>query len=289
MHVPPQFRWKLEQGIRLLEVVEWTDSGNVAAYFSTRIGGTSQPPYQSLNLGLHVGDQEQLVIENRQLLSNTVHMPLSHWVAAEQVHGNAVAIIGENEIGRGSLDYETAIPKTDALVTDQSGILLTTYAADCVPILFYSAQGVIAVAHAGWRGTVEKIAARTVQVMCNHFGCEPADIHATIGPSIGPCCYEVDRKVYDAFAVIGLADVCTETKGANPIAGATGTAKSTLEKHWMCDLWSANKRILQEQAKIPESNILLAQQCTSCHNELYFSHRKENGRTGRHIGMIYLK
>jgi YfiH family protein len=275
MHLPPQYHWKSENGLRILEVTGFSGPYQVRAGFTTRLGGKSIEPYESLNMGFHVGDDPGRVLANRQALAGVLEMPLQTWVAAEQVHGDRVAVIRIEDRGRGSLEHGSSVPETDALVTDQKGIVLTTYAADCVPLLFYSTEGVIGVAHAGWRGTVKKIAAKTVRVMCDQFRCDPGTIQVAIGPAIGPCCYEVDRPVRDAFAEIGLADVCTEEPPTK-----------TLDRRWKCDLWLANKKILLE-AGIPESHLYISKQCTSCHNDLYFSHRKEHGKTGRHMGFVY--
>lgn len=247
----------------------------IVARFTDRLGGTSEAPYTSCNLGLHVGDDPERVIENRERVAAQFGVPLDAWVAGEQVHGDTVTVVTEEMRGRGAREQADLLPATDALITNVPGIALTTYAADCVPLLFADEEGqVVGVAHAGWKGTVAKIAAKTVRKMAETYGTNPASVIVRIGPAIGPCCYEVDERV------------AGEVRAAFPNDHAELLTPNK-NGRWQLDLWQANVKALQE-AGVPLANIRREDRCTSCQVTELFSHRKEQGRTGRHAGIIAL-
>ncbi|KEO80930.1 peptidoglycan editing factor PgeF [Tumebacillus flagellatus] len=248
-------------------------TSRIIARFTTRQDGVSAAPYTSCNLGLHVGDDALAVVENRTRVGESLGLPLDAWVAGEQVHGSTVTVVTEEHKGRGSRDLASMLPATDALVTNVPGVALTTYAADCVPILF-SAPDVTAVgcAHAGWQGTVKKIAARTVRALISEYGADPEHLQVRIGPSIGPCCYEVDERV------------ASQVREAFPDDHETLLTPND-NGRWQLDLWLANVTALRE-AGVPEPNIHREDACTSCRVDTYFSHRKEAGKTGRHAGIV---
>lgn len=248
----------------------------ITALFTERMGGTSEFPYTSCNLGFHVGDDPERVVKNRERVADQIGIPLDAWVAGEQVHGAAVTVVTEEMRGRGARELSTWLPQTDALITNVRGIALTTYAADCVPILFADVEKqAIGVAHAGWKGTVAKIAAETVLAMAKTYGSQPDDIHVMIGPAIGACCYEVDAFVADKVRA-AFAKRASELLQPNE-AG-----------RWQLDLWMANVLALEEVGVRPEQ-IHRDDRCTSCQVNALFSHRKEKGQTGRHAGIIALK
>jgi len=248
----------------------------ISALFTERTGGTSEFPYTSCNLGFHVGDDPARVVKNRERVAEQIGVPLDAWVAGEQVHGATVTVVTEEMRGRGARELDTWVPQTDALITNVRGIALTTYAADCVPILFADEEKqAIGVAHAGWKGTVAKIAANTVLAMGEHFGSKPSDIQVMIGPSIGACCYEVDAFVADKVRA-AFGERASELLEPNEVG------------RWQLDLWQANVLALQEVGVRPEQ-IRRDDRCTSCQVDALFSHRKEKGQTGRHAGIIALK
>jgi YfiH family protein len=247
----------------------------IVARFTNRHGGFSEAPYSSCNLGLHVGDDPERVIQNREEIARSIGVPLDFWVAGEQVHGSTVTVVTEEMRGRGARKQEDLLPATDALITNVPGVALSTYAADCVPLLFADEEnGAIGVAHAGWKGTVAKIAGKTVKAMQETYGSDPAKIVVRIGPSIGPCCYEVDEPV---------ASRVREAFGDKSDALLTPNPNG----RWQLNLWQANVEALLEAGVAPE-HILREDHCTSCRVDLYFSHRKEKGKTGRHAGIIAL-
>lgn len=256
-----------------LPIKEWNQTAQVVAGFTTRHGGISQGVYASLNLALHVGDEPARVVENRRMIAGQIGYPLENWVAGEQVHGDRVAVIGREERGRGAFRMEDALPACDAMITREKGIVLVTFAADCVPLLFFDPQRkAIGVAHAGWKGTVLKIAQKTVRKMQEAFASRPENIHVVLGPSIGPCCYEVDGKVHETVLAA--------------YADGERFFQESGEGKWRFSLWQANRSALEEAGVRPQ-NIRLFEVCTSCHADRFYSYRREK-QTGRHAGIIVL-
>ncbi|MGQ3684116.1 MAG: peptidoglycan editing factor PgeF [Candidatus Loosdrechtia sp.] len=245
-------------------------------FVSTRIGGFSNQPYHSLNLGFHTGDNPAAVLKNRKQLALMLGVPLHNFVTAKQVHGSQIRIITRGSRGQGAFDYDTATPLTDAMVTDVTNIVLMVLQADCVPVLLFDARRkVIGIIHAGWKGTVKKISKDTILVLKEKFGCLPADILAGIGPSIGPCCYEIGPEIIAEISnVFYLKSKC---RNQNTASGKN-----------FFDLWKANKMQLME-AGVPEENIETAGICTYCNHHLFFSHRNCTTGTGRFGAGIMLR
>ena len=166
--------------------------------FSTRFGGVSEGALASLNLGTHRGDRPENVLENYARLGRAVGFAPEETVFTKQVHSALVERVGRADCGRG-LQRE-AEHGVDGLVTDEPGVALTIFSADCTPVLLFDPIArAIGAAHAGWRGTAAGIAARAVEAMQREFGCRPENIRAAIGPCIGPCCFETDADVPDAM------------------------------------------------------------------------------------------
>lgn len=237
---------------------------------TTRSGGAGSPPYATLNLGLHVGDRPETVAENRRRTAKALAANPARFTAGEQVHGNRVAVVGEEEAGRGAFRMEEALAGIDALVTALPETPLLVLAADCVPLLLYDPERHVAAAvHAGWRGTVADIVGETVRTMAGTFGSDPARILAGIGPSMGPSCYQVGEEVVrKAEALLGQETPALIREGAEA----------------RFDLWEANKALL-ERAGVPRNNVETLGLCTHCRTDLFFSYRAENGLTGR-IGAV---
>ncbi len=261
--------------IKMYEIKSFRKTGLVSHGFSTRLGGRGTSPYDTLNLAFHVGDRPEVVLQNRQLVCRALGAEISQMVAGQQVHGADLAVVSAGQAGRGALASETALPAVDGLLTNQPGLLLSAFYADCVPVfLLDPVRRAIALVHAGWKGTVARIGAGAVAKMSAVFGTDPADCLAGIGPSIGPCCYEVDEPVIRLGT--GMFTWWAEVlKPAGP-----GRA--------MLDLWAANQKILLE-AGIREENLSVARVCTSCHRRVLFSHRGGRGVTGRMGAFLMLK
>lgn len=250
-------------------------TGLVAHGFTTRAGGVSDGPYSALNTAFHVGDTVENVRANRALAGEALGINAAHLIAGRQVHGDHVEVVEQRDRGRGALFYEEALSDTDALVTGAPGVPLSSYYADCVPIfLLDPVKKVVALAHAGWKGTALKIGQKTVKKMAEVFGTDPGDCLAGVGPSIGPCCYEVDGRVIGPFQ--------ESFPYWTDLAGAASMGK------WRLNLWEANRRTLLD-AGLKAENIVTACLCTSCRNDLFFSYRAQGGTAGRMASLIMLK
>jgi len=268
----------IKKKIDLLEIIFFESLSackEIRHFISTRKGGVSKPPFDSLNLGLNVGDDPDKVMKNRKRLAAAIGIPLRHFTIGEQIHSGNVTIISEESRGKGSTNNKEAINATDAMVTNVAGICLVILVADCVPMLFFDpAQRAIGVAHAGWKGTLQLIAQKTVMAMEKAFGSLAEDIVVGVGPSIGPCCYKVGPDVISQVEIIFHTKkeyILNESKGG--------------EGYF--DLWRANEMQLLD-AGIERKNIEMAMSCT-CHNsDLFFSYRHQKGVTGRFCAGITL-
>ena len=242
---------------------------------SARLGGVSQAPYDSLDLGLHVGDDADAVWQNRQILFRALGLDAEKIVTPQQVHGVHVARVSRAEAGRGAHAYADCIPETDALITNEPGLPLMLCFADCTPILFLDPERhAVGIAHGGWKGTVQRIAQATVLHMEKEFGTDPTDLLVGIGPSIGPCCYEVGEDVAERFR--------------QAFSGHEGEILSTVDGKPHVNLWQANTQALLD-AGVPRANIDRADTCTSCSHKWYFSYRADGGKTGRLAAVIGLR
>ncbi len=245
----------------------------ITACFSTRLGGVSSGVFSSLNLGFQPGEVYSRVLKNRQIYLRTVGISPEKLVTAKQVHGNRVRLISFQDAGRGALNCDTAIPDTDGLITKSPGICLGALFADCVPIFVHDPiRKAVAIAHAGWRGTLNFIAAEVIQKMQAVIGTDPRDCLAAVGPSIGSCCYEVDEELADRFK--------RAFSGGNVVQRENGKIKLNLK--------SANASILLRSG-LKRRNIFISNLCTACQSDLFYSYRASGGQTGRMMGLILLK
>lgn len=246
----------------------------LTAGFSGRAGGVSAAPYRSLNLGLHVGDDPERVRENRRRLADAVGIPLERWTYGEQVHCCDVQFVEKEHGGRGTLSQEDAFQAKDAFVTAEQGLVLAGLFADCVPLFFVDpVTRTAAIAHAGWKGTVLRIAAKTVQAMGERYGTKPQDLLAAIGPSIGACCYEVDDRIID------------RVKAEAGLEGAPYYEPSDAPGKYKLNLKEINRQIMIKAGILPNC-IELTTLCTGCRTDTFFSHRTEKGGTGRMAAWI---
>ncbi|MFQ6001131.1 MAG: polyphenol oxidase family protein, partial [Anaerolineae bacterium] len=162
----------------------------------TRLGGLSRSPFDGLNVGHLVGDEDKAVEANHRVIYETLNLGAGEVVTAYQVHSHSVAVVGPKDKGR-------IVPATDGLVTETPGLALMLRFADCLPILLYDPQmGVIGLGHAGWRGTVGLLAQRLAETMREEFGCHLSQVRAGLGPAIGPCCYSVGEEVREAVQAV---------------------------------------------------------------------------------------
>jgi len=248
----------------------------VCHFVSTRTGGFSNPPFKALNLGFHVGDNPEMVFKNRMLLSRALEITLGSFTTVQQVHACNVKVITEELRGAGAVNCDSAVSRADAMVTNVPDICLMVLQADCVPVLLFDPQErVIGTAHAGWKGTVQLVVQKVVIEMQEKFGCLPRNITAGIGPSIGPCCYEVGPEV-----IAQAKGIFQENRSY--------ISKETPEGKGYFNLWEANKAQLIQMG-LPEKNIEVAGICTYCNHHLFFSARRQEGKTGRFGAGIMLK
>jgi YfiH family protein len=256
---------KSEGPLPLFQFENLSRISNLAHFITTRIGGVSFPPNNSLNLGLHTNDNADHVLTNRALLAKKTGIGKEQFLYASQVHSGDVKIIDSTAIENGVLSQN---PRTDATITALPGICLMVMVADCVPLLLFDpVKKVSAVIHAGWRGTVHQITTNTIRAMIEHFGCHPADILAGIGPSIGPCCYEVGEDVREFVATsFGTTEGYLIQKNPSP------------KPHF--DLWYANHKQLTD-CGLQTDNIEISKLCTRCKSDIFFSSRASGGITGR--------
>lgn len=238
--------------------------------FSTRFGGVSEGILESLNLGVHRGDRPRNVWENYRRLGEAVGFAPKQTVFTRQVHSAVVCRVGRKDCGSGLVwPVEEA---RDGLVTNEPGVALTIFSADCTPVLLYDPiAGAIGAAHAGWRGTAAGIAARAVEAMQREFGSRPENIRAAIGPCIGPCCFETDADVPQAM----LAALGEEAQRAIRPAG---------NKYYV-NLKDLNALWL-ERAGVCRVDISC--DCTACQPQRFWSHRKVGGARGSLAAVIML-
>lgn len=248
------------------------DNLNLKHCFTTKIGGVSEGTTATLNLAFRKKDSDEIVLENYKRVCDAVGLSYEGIVIPKQQHTNNIKIIDRSEIG---LLNNNSLDNTDGIMTNEKGIVLTTLYADCVPLYFYDKKKhVIALSHSGWRGTVKKISVVTVNKMVKDFGSNVKDILVGIGPSIGQCCFEVDESTKIEFEQnINFAnDYIYECKSNNK---------------FYIDMQGINKQLLLEIGLL-ESNIEIANLCTKCNSDTFYSHRVMGADRGCMAAMIEL-
>ena len=259
-------------GLFLLESWIRSQRGLVAG-FTSRQGGESTGPFAENNLSFQVGDAFFSVLQNRRKVAARLHFSLKNWVFAGQVHGTSLHSASSADRGKGAEKGDTAIPGTDGLYTAQRGIMLALTFADCVPIYFFSPScHLIGIVHAGWRGTAGRIAPRLIEKW-KKLGVPASDMRVAIGPSICGNCYLVDEAVIGQFRNGGV-----RTENIRPVGNG----------QYALDLKQINYDWIRS-AGIPEENIAVSSWCTSCRTDLFYSHRRDRGKTGRMLGFIGMR
>ncbi len=253
----------------------WCDGLDGTAHgFSTRRGGVSPAPWDSLNLGASCGDQPQRVAENFHRFCAAIGTDSRSIIKNRQVHGRRVRPVTAADIL--SAPELPGTVEADGLITDVPGLCLTVFSADCLPVLLCDPQRrVIAAVHAGWRGTALGIAAQAVEQMTADYGCRPDSIRAAIGPGISACCFETRSDVPDGLrdGLSREAETCI-----SPLPGG---------EKFMVDLKRANTLWL-ERAGVPRSSIAVCSACTACDSGDFWSHRMLGQNRGSMAAMIQL-
>ncbi|MGY0692308.1 peptidoglycan editing factor PgeF [Virgibacillus sp. FSP13] len=254
----------------LLHIEKWQKlNPKLRVGFTTRQGGVSQNSYKSFNLGLHVEDDKTHVMKNRQQLAQKLDFPLDNWVAGEQIHSTDIVEINQQDLGKGAISFQDSLEKIDGMITNEAGILCTAFFADCVPLFFFDpVTNYIGIAHAGWKGSVQRIAGKMVDKL-QAADVDIANLLVAIGPCISQQVYEVDEHVIRHIP----ENICKKTA----IIQENG--------HYLLDLKQLNVEILL-QCGIIRHNIDVTNYCTFRDDSLFFSHRRDNGKTGRMLGYI---
>lgn len=246
----------------------------ITHFFSTRHDGYSCGAAESLNMGFTPEDDPRNTIRNRIKLLEQADMPFENLTTVNQVHGSRIVTITAQLVGAGRDKKPSTAGDADAMITNLPQVPIMVLTADCVPILLFDpVKKVVATIHAGWRGTVALITSKTIEAMHKIYNCQPSDILAAIGPSIGACCYEVGDEVVKA------------AEGSLP--NAASCFKNINNRHHF-DLWEANRQQLTEK-EINNKNIDTLGLCTLCHQQHFFSSRANQGITGRLGACIMLR
>lgn len=273
--LPMQLRKKGE--VVYLNYDSFEKSGLVIHGFSTRLGGVSTGIYDSMNLSFTRGDDKEAVLENHHRMAQALGVDVHKVVASDQTHTTNVRRVTEKDQGKGVF-LEKDYHDVDGLITDIPGITLATFYADCVPLFFLDPiHHAIGLSHSGWRGTVQKMGKVTLEQMKEHFGTDPKDVLAGIGPSICQDCYEVSEDVAMEFASVFPKEEILKL----------GRREEMVQKYQL-NLWKANELVLLE-AGVKKEHISYPGICTCCNPEFLFSHRASHGKRGNLGAFLCLK
>lgn len=262
-------------GIKVFEFEEFKKYP-IKHCITSRIGGVSSEPYDTLNMGtLNILEQRNSTIENNKRVVETFFKKsINDIVRTDQVHGTKIKKVTKLDRGKG-ITKESDFKGIDGLITNESGVILSTFYADCTPILLYDPKKkVIASIHSGWKGTIKKISSEAIKIMVEDYGSKKANILAGIGPTIGPEKFEVEEDVYSKFK--------ENFKKMDKIL------LRKIGKKYYLNLWEANREVLEE-AGVDPKNIFVDDHCTYENEELFFSHRRDKGSTGRMSALIMLE
>lgn len=273
--------WREREGIQWLE---WACDG-VTAAFPTRVGGVSRPPYDSLDLGLSVGDTATHVLENRRRLCVALGLDSDRLVVPGQTHGTRLGWVGPDDAGRGARESRSVIRDHDGLLCATGGLGLAISYADCVPVVIVAAGDPapsFATVHAGWRGMLAGIVGKAAVELARRGRL----LAAVVGPSIGPCCFTVDDEICGRFetrfprcSAAGDGATGSDVKPGGDASRSCGGGASVV------DLWECARADLVT-AGVPREAITVTGVCTAS-DPRFFSHRRDRGATGRHLALAW--
>ena len=249
--------------------------------FTTRGGGVSKGDCASMNLSFTRGDDEEAVKENYRRIAAAMDVNCEDFVCSDQTHTTNVRLVTREDAGKGVVtpkDYTDI----DGLITKETGLVLATFYADCVPLYFVDpVNKAIGLSHSGWRGTVERMGKVTIEAMEREFGSRPKDLYCAIGPSICQDCYEVSLDVAEAFKE-------AFPKHTSEIMYEKALSEGQTERKFQLDLWKANELVLLEAGVLKE-HIAVTNICTCCNANELFSHRASKGKRGNLAAFLSLK
>lgn len=250
-------------------------TGIVEHCFTTRLGGVSEGVCARLNLSFSRGDDPEAVLENYRRVAETFGKTVDDFVCTDQTHTTTVLRVGKEEKGYG-VTREKPYTDVDGLITNEPGVILSTFYADCVPLYFVDpVHKAIGLSHSGWRGTVGRMGQKTLEAMAEAYGTRPEDVFAAVGPSICQDCYEISEDVaehfYEEFPGHGEEILINKGNGK-----------------YQLDLWKTNEIVLLEAGIKPE-HLAVTNVCTCCNSEVLFSHRASQGKRGNLAAFLMLK
>lgn len=269
-NVKKGFELKEKDGVRFLTVPSFDDSGIVRCAFSTRIGGVSKPPFDSLNFSLKREGIKENFIENFKRICGAADVDYTKLTLVNYAHGDGIHTVEKGEEGKG-LWRENDIPKCDALIIDKPGTAGATMHADCVPVFVLDTKNkAVCISHAGWRGVAARLPGKIIKRFKADYNSKSEHILTAVGPHIMSCCFEVQSDVADIFN-----------------KDFTGCVTTRCGKMYV----DMQRAILQQfyEEGIPAENVTCANLCTSCHDELFYSHRRDKGKTGAMCSIASLR
>ena len=262
--------------LELLSYFRFEAYRNVTNIVTTRTGGRSTGNYKSLNLGLHVGDDPNTVLENRALLAQGLAIEPESFTLAEQIHKTKISVVKANHLGRGAVVVGDALSRSDALVSNVPDIPMMILVADCVAVSVYDpTQQAVGLIHAGWRGTVARIVESVINKMELAYESDPKELVVGLSPAIGKGHYEVGEEVLTAYRDAFGREVTSQY------------IQEDMDGTCYLDLWGVNQWQLEECGVLAE-NIEVSKLCTACHPERFYSHRHDGGKTGRFGNLVML-
>jgi hypothetical protein len=237
--------------------------------FTTRKGGISRGKYKSLNLSYKVGDEPERVEENWRRVARSLNLDYRSFTFPQQVHGKKIALAGARDLGKGTLLNKEKISGVDGLFTEEFNLPICVLTADCLPIVITDSEESFAgVIHAGWRGLKSGIIFNAVDFAKKNFGVDPKFLKAWIGPSIGACCYEIGENIISSFLDYPFA------------------LKKVEGKHFLDLKFLGRWQLLESGLK--ESEVWVFPNCTFCEKDLFYSYRRDRGKTGRQAAIAWL-
>lgn len=263
------------QVLPLLHYPLLDNTGIIKHCFTTRLGGVSEGIYATLNFSAARGDKPEAVLENYRRVAHTFGKTIDDFVCTDQTHTTTIMRVGKAECGYG-VTKERTYTDVDGLITNEPGVILSTFYADCVPLYFVDpVNKAIGLSHSGWRGTVGRMGQKTLEAMKEAFGTNPAEVYAAIGPSICQDCYEISEDVAENFhqEFAGHEDEILINKGNGK---------------YQLDLWKTNEIVMLEAGILPK-HLAVTNVCTCCNADVLFSHRASHGKRGNLAAFLMLK